>query len=293
MNVTGLESVLTQVLDQGLLFAFAGLVAGILAGFLGIGGGTVLVPFLVALNYSPVQSVATSSLSILITSISGSWQNWRMGYFSFQRVLPLGIPAIITAQIGAAIADLIHPYYLLFFFALLLWLNIYLVNLRQKVTAQKKQEEAEAEKQSVAATPHSLTANSLTSKSSFQILLFRLFTGGSAGILAGLFGVGGGVIMVPLQILLLGERIKTAIQTSLGVIVITSISACFGHFLRGNVLWLEGILLGIGGLVGAQISTRFLPKLSDQVVSLSFRSLLAILSLYIFWQAWQSYTNSI
>lgn len=288
MIVPGLEPVLTKILDQGLLFAFAGLVAGILAGFLGIGGGTVLVPFLVALNYSPVQSVATSSLSILITSISGSWQNWRMGYFSFQRVLPLGIPAIITAQIGAAIADLIHPYYLLFFFALLLWLNIYLVNLRQKVTAKKKQEEAEAENQSVAAPPHSLT-----SKSSFQIFLFRLLTGGSAGILAGLFGVGGGVIMVPLQILLLGERIKTAIQTSLGVIVITSISACFGHFLRGNVLWVEGILLGMGGLIGAQMSTRFLPKLSDQVVSLSFRSLLAVLSVYILWQAWQSYTHSL
>jgi hypothetical protein len=97
--------------------------------------------------------------------------------------------------------------------------------------------------------------------------------------------------MVPLQILLLGETIKTAIQTSLGVIVITAISACAGHALRGNVLWVEGLLLGAGGFLGAQISTRFLPKLPDHVVSLAFRSLLAILSIYVFYQAWQNYNS--
>lgn len=92
--------------------------------------------------------------------------------------------------------------------------------------------------------------------------------------------------MVPLQIVLLRETIKVAIQTSLGVIVITAISACFGHAIQGNVLWLQGIILGLGGLLGAQISTRFLPKLSDQTVSLMFRIFLVILSVYIFKQAW-------
>jgi hypothetical protein len=154
---------------------------------------------------------------------------------------------------------------------MLLQLNIYLVQLRKQLKTREPRET------SAQASP--------TPTSGTKATLARITTGSAAGLLAGLFGVGGGVIMVPLQILLLGEGIKTAIQTSLGVIVITAISACAGHAIRGNVLWIEGLLLGFGGLLGAQMSTRFLPKLPDRVVSLAFRILLSILSAYIFWQA--------
>lgn len=276
-----------------LILAVAGLFTGILAGFLGIGGGTVLVPFLVALNYTPVQAVGTSSLSILITAISGSIQNWRMGFFSFQKVLAIGFPAVVTAQIGVYIASQIRPYFLLAAFGLLLLLNIYLVNLRQRLTAKEivssTAEEEVSNSPSEIQNPHDREVAS--SRAKIQNSVARIATGGAAGLLAGLFGVGGGVIMVPLQILLLGETIKTAIQTSLGVIIITAISACAGHALRGNVLVLEGLILGFGGFLGAQISTRFLPKLSDEIVSLAFRTLLGVLSIYVFWQAWQSYSK--
>lgn len=245
----------------------SGLFSGILAGFLGIGGGTVLVPIQVALGYTPVQAVATSSLAIVITSISGTVQNWRMGYIDFKRVLLLGLPALLTAQIGVSLANLFPPHVLLLAFGLLLLLNVYLVELRKRLASKTVQTQPEM----------------------FNPTLARIVTGGAAGILAGLFGVGGGVIMVPLQILLLGEPIKLAIQTSLGVIVITAISATIGHTVSGNILFVQGMTLGIGGLVGAQISTRFLPKLPDQVVVLAFRTLLAILAVYMFWQAWQQY----
>jgi uncharacterized membrane protein YfcA len=277
-----------------LILTGAGLIAGILAGFLGIGGGTVLVPLLLALGNTPVQSVATSSLSIVITAISGSVQNWRMGLFSFKRVIGLGFPAIITAQVGAEIASRIYPYYLLGAFGLLLLLNIYLVELRKRLTAKKKPEgltDTSSVQESVGTTDN-LTPIPASRNLFFNPTVARITTGGTAGILAGLFGVGGGVIMVPLQILLLEETIKTAIQTSLGVIVITAVSACVGHALRGNVLWVDGLILGFGGFIGAQISTRFLPRLPDEVVSLAFRTFLAILSVYIFWQAWQSYIRN-
>ncbi|HEY9596223.1 MAG TPA: sulfite exporter TauE/SafE family protein, partial [Cyanophyceae cyanobacterium] len=206
-------------------------------------------------------------------------QNWRMGYFSIERVIGIGLPSVVTAQLGAYLAGLFPPYWLLVAFGLLLLLNIYLVELRRRLTAREQQNLQEA----AGETP--------SQESGLKTTISRIITGSAAGVLAGLFGVGGGVIMVPLQILLLGEKIKTAIQTSLGVIVITAVSATVGHALRGNVLWLEGLLLGIGGLLGAQISTRILPKLSDRIVSLAFRSLLGILAIYVFWQAWQSYNK--
>jgi uncharacterized protein len=260
-----------------LILSIGGLIAGVLAGFLGIGGGTLIVPLLVALGYAPVQAIATSSLSIVITALSGTLQNWRMGYFSFKRIAFLAFPAVITAQIGADLANLIPSYILLTAFGLLLLLNIYLVELRKRLT--QNQPNGEPEQQSPITHQPAPILNPLIS---------RLVTGGAAGLLAGLFGVGGGIIMVPLQILLLGERIKVAIQTSLGVIIITALSACIGHARQGNVLWLEGIILGAGGLLGAQVGTRYLPRLSDELVSLTFRSMLGILSIYIFWQAWNS-----
>ncbi len=262
-----------------IILAIAGLIAGILAGFLGIGGGTVLVPLLVALGYEPIQAVATSSLSIVITAISGSIQNWRMGYLSFNRVIGIGFPAVITAQIGVFLAEFFPPKLLLFLFGCLLLLNIYLVEVRKQITAKKKQQEEQQDPEQEA-TPQA-NSNIL-----YNPIIARIFTGSAAGILAGLFGVGGGIIMVPLQILLLGEPIKVAIQTSLGVIIITAISASLGHAVQGNVLWVQGIILGLGGLLGAQISTRFLPRLSDQTVSLMFKIFLGILAVYIFRQAW-------
>ncbi len=95
--------------------------------------------------------------------------------------------------------------------------------------------------------------------------------------------------MVPLQMLLLEENIKLAIQTSLGVIISTAVSASITQAYAGNVLFIQGIILGCGGLLGAQISTRVLPKLPDNVVSIVFRSFLGILSIYIFYRAWLSY----
>ncbi len=256
------------MLGEILILIVSGLGSGLLAGILGIGGGTVLVPLLLTLNYTSLQAIATSSLAIVITSSSGSIQNWRMGYLNFQRVILLGIPAIITAQLGVIVANRIPEFVLLTAFACLLVFNIFLSNLRRQLVT----------------TSHQSSEARLSEKSAC------LLTGGMGGFLAGLFGIGGGVIMVPLQMLLLQEKIKVAIQTSLGVIVITSISSCFGHALNNNVVWLVGIILGFGGLIGVQISTRFLPKLPEKVVRFCFYGMLAMLSVYTFWKAWNVYS---
>ncbi|MFS8819008.1 sulfite exporter TauE/SafE family protein [Synechococcus sp. W60.1] len=282
--------------EKGLALAVGGLVAGILAGVLGIGGGTILVPLQVSLGIPPVQAAATSNLSIVMTSIAGSIQNWRMGMLDLKRVILLGIPALLTAQVGAIIASRLPSYLLLTAFGVLLLANTYLVELRKKVATQALETEF---------PPAAVRDSGAKSSGQMSPWLARALTGGTAGLLAGLFGIGGGVILVPMQILLLKETIKVAIQTSLGAIVITAVAATASHAglsdwiwnglgfgdgtIHQNVLWIPGLILGTGGLIGVQISTRTLPKLPDETVSLLFRGFLAILSLYIFWQAWQGY----
>jgi len=245
----------------------SGVFAGVLAGLLGIGGGTVMVPILLALGYEPIQAVATSSLAIIVNSLSGSFQNWRMGLLDFNRVLWLGIPAVITVQLGVFIANNLPQRLLLIAFAILLVVNIFLVSLRRNLVNRNTSERQAGQQM-----------NSNWGK---------VLTGSLAGLMAGLLGVGGGVIMVPLQMALLGEPIKRAIQTSLGVVVLTAIASTVGHAFRGNVVWSAGLILGFGGLISAQLSSRSLPKLPDRVVSWLFRGLLVVLVIYTVWQAIQ------
>lgn len=245
----------------------SGLGAGVLSGILGIGGGALLVPLIVWLGYSPLQAVATSSLAIIITASSGSLQNWRMGYLDGPNVLWLGLPALLSAQLGVALAEQLSQRWLLLAFGLLMLVNVTLVSWRRRL--------AQTVTEGHSGQPR------------LQPRLARLLTGGIAGAIAGLLGVGGGAIMVPLQLLLLQEPLKRAIQTSLGVIVLTALSATLGHALQGNVQWLPGLILGGGGLLGAQLSTRLLPRLPEAGVSVLFRAFLLISAGYSFWQAAQ------
>jgi len=240
-----------------------GLVSGLLAGLLGIGGGTILVPGLVMLHYTPIQAVATSSLAIAITALSGSLQNWCAGRLDWRLVLTLGLPALFTAQLGVIWSNQMSPQILMTAFGFFLLANGILVWWRDRLEQQEK-----------------------TVVLPLSAPLAKLLTGGAAGFLAGLFGVGGGVIMVPLQRVLLAEPIKKAIQTSLGVIVLTAIAATIGQGLKGNVLVNVGLELGFGGLIGVQISSRFLPKLPASVVTVGFYTFLLALAIYTFRQAW-------
>lgn len=246
------------------LMALGGVLTGILAGFLGIGGGTVLVPLLLLLGYSPIQAVATSSLAIAITACSGTLQNWRMGVLRPRQILIMGVPALVMAQVGVGLASSLSQKLLLFGFGGLMLLNIALFQLRKRLMHRRGRE----------SPSHRLSST-----------VARGMTGGLGGLMAGLFGVGGGAIMVPLQILLLGDPIKRAIQTSLGVIVITAIATTIGHGVRGNVVYFGGVALGFGGLFGVQVSTRFLPKLPDEWIAIAFRGLLVMLAGYSFWRA--------
>ncbi len=266
-----------------------GTFAGVLAGFLGIGGGTVMVPAMVALGLSGVEAVGTSALAIVIISLGGSLQNWRMGFLKVNNVLMLGLPSVVTAFLGTTLASYSPEYVLLGIFGLFLLTNIYLIGIKKRVVAQATLQGSDIPNQ--ANSFATLTPPPTTSQPMNPVLA-RMLIGGIAGFLAGLFGVGGGVVMVPLQILLLRENIKAAIQTSLGAIVITALSACGWHTLQGNVVGLTGILLGLGGLVGVQGSTRYLPKLPDAIVTLMFRGLLAFFALFFFYRAWGSFTAS-
>ena len=248
------------------LLAIGGLAAGLLAGLLGIGGGVLMVPLLLLFGINVDQAAATSLLAILVTASTGSFQNWRMGYLQPKQVLLLAIPAAALVVLGTEFGALLSEHWRRAAFGILLLANLYLVSLKKRAATSQP-------------------------SSPISPVTARLITGSTSGFMAGLFGVGGGVIMVPLQVLLMNTNIKSAVRNSLAVIALTSLIACIHNGLKGDIVYGAGLSLGIGGLVGVQISTRFLPKLPEQLVSRLFRILLCVLAAYVFWQAWQAYAS--
>lgn len=226
---------------DSLTLGIGGLIIGCLAGILGIGGGVLLVPMMVALGFTAIESVATSSFVMLLISVSGSLQNWRMGKLSFQKIIVLGLPSLLTAQLGVYLLGYIPSYVLMVACGVLLLANILLIKLRKNLS----------QVENIQQQP----------KFPWLLNLGRIFTGSVAGLLAGLLGISGGVVIVPLQIILLGEPMEIAAPTSLGVVVLSVLSAFGTHAVEGNVLYSVGILLGITGAIGAQIGTRILPKI--------------------------------
>lgn len=122
-----------------------------------------------------------------------------------------------------------------------------------------------------------------------ETLLIFLLVGAIAGLTAGLFGVGGGMIIVPaLAFMLPGlgvdERIvmQVAVGTSLAVISVTSISSVLAHHRRGGVLWDVFKALALGLVIGAVIGA----VIADQVSSLLLRRIVGISALLVAVKMW-------
>jgi uncharacterized membrane protein YfcA len=111
------------------------------------------------------------------------------------------------------------------------------------------------------------------------VLLFVLL-GALAGFLAGLLGIGGGIILVPLFLHcfpLAGFSpevlVHLALGTSLGIIVPTAFSSTLGHRKRGNVDWRHVMFLGLGGVIGAVIGASMAAQLKGDWLQLLFASM--------------------
>lgn len=264
------------------LLFLVGTVTGTLSGLLGIGGGLLMVPVLTLFGLPLVQATATSLIGVLLSALSGSVQNLRTRDLNWQIALLLAVFGIFTAQMGAWLGDRLPDAWLALSFAGLLLLTIYLMDLRRKL---QKKEVSAAKEQTTHENEREITAGEPGLGKIYPSPTLHLQPiagiGLLAGVLSGLFGVGGGVVMVPLQTLFLNETIKSAVRTSLGAIVPIAISGLAQHAWNGNVLWIPGLCLGLGGIFGAQAGTRLLPKLSDRTVNQLFRLFLIGLAIYM------------
>ena len=124
-----------------LILIVVGLLAGVLAGFLGIGGGTVMVPVMVALGLTGGAG-GGDECSGHCSDFSGRKRpELAYGLSQLNNVLLLGLPAVVTSFLGTALANYFPEYVLLAAFGLFLLFNIYLIGVKKQVVSRAKQQQ--------------------------------------------------------------------------------------------------------------------------------------------------------
>lgn len=106
----------------------------------------------------------------------------------------------------------------------------------------------------------------------------------TAGLLSGLFGVGGGTVIVPLLVFLLGFDQRRAAGTSLAAIVPTATVGVVSYAVHGSVAWIPALILAAGAVVGAQIGTWLLPRIPQNALRWGFVAFLVIVIVMLFVQ---------
>jgi hypothetical protein len=243
------------------LLILLGSSTGLVAGIFGVGSGLLMVPALTLWGIPIAQATATSLVGVFFSAVSGSLQNWWTGQLNLRASLQLAVFGIPAAQIGAWLGSRLPDTWLAPSFAALLFVTIFLLNLQQKVALELSPEQE----------------NSKSSPAMKSVARIGLI----AGVLSGLFGIGGGIVMVPLQMLLLAQPIQAAVTNSLGAMVAIAASGLLQHAWKGHVLWISGLCLAAGGILGAQVGARLLPVLPEKLINQLFRLLLLSLALYM------------
>lgn len=241
-----------------------GLVTGMLSGLLGLGGGFILVPALVyLLGMNQHRAHGTSLAVICMIAVSGAISYSRHGQVDWVVAIELMVGGVIGAMLGARICNLISARKLRRSFGALMAL----VGLRMLYGAA-----------SAAYVVNPVVSGHVISAHEFWGGLAIGGIGLFTGVLSGIFGVGGGIIMIPALVLLFSFSQTMAQGISLAVIIPVSISGALIHNRNGNVRWNIAFWLGIGGVVGALIGARIA---NLEVSDLALKGMFGALTLII------------
>ena len=258
---------------------------GMLSGMFGVGGGFLMTPLLIFIGIPPAVAVATEANQITAASVSGVLAHWRRGNVDFKMGSVLLVGGILGSILGTWIFTvlksmgqvdlLISLSYVVFLGIIGSLMFIESVNAmlksRKGNTARKKLHQHY--------WIHGLPFKMRFRKSKLYIsALMPLSIGALVGILSAIMGVGGGFVMVPAMIYLLGMPTSVVIGTSLFQIIFVTANVTLLHAINTQTVdVMLALLLMSSSVVGAQIGTRFGTKLRGE----QLRSLLALLVLIV------------
>jgi uncharacterized membrane protein YfcA len=239
-----------------LLTLLFGAVVGLSLGVIGGGGSILTVPILVYVLGENVHLATGTSLAIVgANALIGAWDHQRAGRVRLDVALAFGGLGVAGALVGTWLNQLAPGRAVLVGFAVLM-LVASVAMVRVRLTDQPRRERVTISPRVVAA-------------------------GLGVGVLTGFFGVGGGFLIVPALVLVLGLPMREAVGTSLVVIAIDAAAALVGHLHGGGVDLQVTVLFILGGAAGSIGGSRLSGRLDERRLRQGFAGLVVILAIYI------------
>ena len=256
---------------------------GFLSGLFGVGGGFLMTPLLIFIGVPPPVAVGTEANQIVASSVSGVLAHWQRGNVDFKMGFVLLLGGFFGSSLGVILfkylqnlgqLDLVIKLSYVIFLGIIGFLMLWESS---RTIIRSRSAAARRGKLHQHNWLHGLPLKMRFRKSKLYIsAILPFLIGAVIGVLSAIMGVGGGFIMVPAMIYLLGMPTSLAIGTSLFQIIFVTANVTF---LQALTVQTVDILLAVLLLTGAVIGAQFGSKYSVKMKGEQLRALLALLVL--------------
>ena len=269
-----------------LLIVLIGMLVGGLSGLFGVGGGFLMTPLLIFLGIPPAVAVGTEAPHVLASSVSGVIAHWRRKNVDFKMGFFLMIGGVVGSTVGVNLFKILRIFgqidivIQMLFLIFLGFIGFSMAFESAKTTITKYRTTSSIRtKLHQHSWIHGLPFKLRFHRSKLYISAIPpIIIGFFVGVLSAMMGVGGGFIIIPAMVYLLGMSTNVVVGTSLfQIIFVTANSTFFQSYLNQTVDIVLASLMIVGGVIGAQIGARLGTKLKAEYL----RGILAILVLVV------------
>lgn len=244
-----------------------GSLVGFSLGLIGGGGSILTVPLLVYVIGESVTSAIGTSLAIVgLNALFGFFGHWRQHRVRLKTGVGFGLAGVAGAFAGAWFGHLLPGKQVLFLFALLM--IVAAIGMLRRQGSRMIGEEQSAFQDTYGTTEW------------IKVIL----SGVVVGILTGFFGVGGGFVIVPALVVVLGMPMHLAVGTSLLIIAINSGAGLVAHLQYSGIDVITTLLFGVGGLLGVLLGTALAGRVREARLRQIFAYGMVAVALYLLYQ---------
>ena len=237
-----------------------GFAAGILGSMIGLGGGIIVVPVLTFLGFPPTVAASNSLFAALSNATASTISYSKQKRIEYYLGLKLGLLSIPGTVLGAIISTDVAPDIFKILFGFVLIASAAYIFLRKKIETKKK-------------------------TISKQMIVFVIGASFFAGIISSFFGIGGGIIFVPLMVVGMGMAMKKAAPTSQMILLFASLSGVIVHSLLGHPDFLQAGMLSIGSFIGGLVGARLSIDIKERYLQILVTVVILIAAAKLFFDS--------